>query len=176
MSISLNMNLSTMLSRLRLGEEGHAKIYLELEGANIYREVESGKIYLYNAYSCLWVKSQPFMVCSSISLTMARVINLLMDQLLRSSQFDSSEIAELKDWLNQTTQLSYCQRILSHIPTSSEPLLFDRHPDRLTYLPIKGCQNLDLLTGTVRPRKRDDLLFSIVQFCINRELICILWI
>lgn len=155
MSIPGKMNLVGMLARLRAGEEGHAQIYLDLEGINLYRSGD--QFYLYNTYSGLWIKSQPFMVCASISVTLARVINLVMDELLRTGQSKTAEIRELKNWLTQTPHLAYCQRVLSYIPSSSPPLQFDRHPDRLATLPLKGSQNLDLLTGVVRQRKRDDL-------------------
>jgi hypothetical protein len=149
------MNFAGMLSRLRAGEKGHAQIYLDLEGSNIYRH--NDQFYLYNTYSGLWVKSQFFMVCAAISGTMSRVINLVMDELLRSAHVEMDVIRELKDWLTQTSHLAYCQRVLNEIPSSDMPMQFNRHPDRSSYLPLKGCHNLDLVTGTVRQRKRDDL-------------------
>jgi hypothetical protein len=149
------MNFAGMLLRLRAGAKGHAQIYLDLEGPNIYRY--ANQFYLYNTYSGLWVKSQPFLVCASISGTMARVINLVMDELLRSAQVDIDVIRELKDWLTRTAHLTYCQQVMTEIPASNVPLQFNHHPDRHAYLPLKGCHNLDLVTGTVRQRKRDDL-------------------
>jgi hypothetical protein len=148
------MDLNLILSRLESGMDGHAKIYLEMEGANIHRDGDI--VYLYNPYVGLWIKSPPFLVWASISLTMSRVINLAVEQLLRSTSFNHETLQGLHKWFSRTSQLSYCQEVWRLIPSNSNPLLLDRDPHTAFLLPIKGGHTLNLSTGKIRQRKRDD--------------------
>jgi len=150
-------------------EAGHAKVFYELEKGNLCicddsHNGESCKItksiYIYNPHSRLWMTGESHMLFAMITTTMSRILNLTIESLLRTPQESNKNIEKLKKCLSLVDKSSYVKKVTHHlfIILLKEPVTIKMncHPDSLDLLPIKQGCNIDLKTGLLYPRKREN--------------------
>lgn len=162
-----NIRVNTTFKKcFEMGDDGHTHLFIEqLKGEVKVSDIKHGVCYIWNNSTKLWIEGIPSCITNKIVEILPPILEvqymMAMNEKVDGPEREKDKEVKCRAYhriLKNSYNIGHCRNVMGFsLVRLYDPTFIDKLDSNNDFLPLKGGKVLNLLTGEVRTRIKEDM-------------------